>query len=117
MPYSSSPRTMGLTARSALVAAEPIHDAGVGCGLGRLAQDIGVHHVLHSESVDSEGTGWNQPFTGHASRPVHQSAIVRCGPALEQVLSSIEPFNIEFLAGSDAIALAEGGRNNDLTLG
>jgi hypothetical protein len=40
----------------ALVASQPLDDAGVGFGLGRLREDVGVDEVSHSVSVDSEST-------------------------------------------------------------
>lgn len=40
-----------------LVPPEPGHGARVRRGLGRLAEDVGVHEEFHSRSVDSEATG------------------------------------------------------------
>ncbi len=37
--------------------AEPGRRRSVGCGLGRLAQDVGIDQVFHRESVDSEAMG------------------------------------------------------------
>jgi hypothetical protein len=40
------------------VALEPCQGAGARRRLGGLAEDVGVHKVLHKRSVDSEGMGW-----------------------------------------------------------
>ena len=49
------------------VAPEPGDHHGVRPGPGRFAQDVGVDEVLHSESVDSDGTATKKPFSGQAS--------------------------------------------------
>jgi hypothetical protein len=40
------------------VLVQPSEDLRVGRGFGGLAEDVGVHEVFHSRSVDSEGMGW-----------------------------------------------------------
>jgi hypothetical protein len=40
------------------VALKPCQNAGARRRFGGLAEDVGVHEVFHSRSVDSEGMGW-----------------------------------------------------------
>src|SRR4029079_437101 len=54
-----------------IVLAQPPDDARGGRRLCRLAQHVGVHHILHERapgivSVDSEGKDSNQPFSVQA---------------------------------------------------
>lgn len=40
-----------------LIAPQPLHYRGIGLGLGRLGEDVGVDEILQSVSVDSDSTG------------------------------------------------------------
>jgi hypothetical protein len=48
--------------------AQPIHNLWRGLGFGGLTQQVGIGNKFHSVSVDSEGIGSNQPFTGQDAR-------------------------------------------------
>ena len=47
----------GINHQFTLVAPQPLECPGIGGGLGRLAEDIGVDQIGHSVSVDSDSMG------------------------------------------------------------
>src|SRR5436309_5193052 len=50
----------------ALVASQPLDDAGMRSGLGGLAQNVRVNEVGHRVSVDSDSIETKKPFSGQA---------------------------------------------------
>jgi hypothetical protein len=48
----------GIEDQISFVALKPCQNAGARRRFGGLAEDVGVHEVFHSRSVDSEGMGW-----------------------------------------------------------
>ena len=56
--------------QAALVVAQPVDYPRIRRSLRRLGQDVGIDQVRHDggsmDSVDSDGIGWNQSFSGQA---------------------------------------------------
>ena len=57
----------GVDGDVSLICAKPLDDTRVGARFRRLAENVCVDQVFHSESVDSASTGTKKPFSGHVS--------------------------------------------------
>jgi len=66
-PESQFPENYRINNNVCLMRAQPFEDARIGHWLGRFAQYIGIHQVLHNVSVDSESIGTKKSFRGQAS--------------------------------------------------
>ena len=100
-----------------LMCAKPRHDPRIGRWFRRLAQNVGIHQVLHSASVDSESIGTKKSFCGQASSHVNGALVRRSRTPDEAIVPSIDTLDVELLPRLDTVHLPELRRQNDLALG